>query len=94
MAALSTYIVVNTTTVPAGVAATVVAGEPGTGGPAGFGSESVVAGTYGDVRPVTYKAGQLIALDPAGELYAAIGAGNLRLVTPGQETGGTLGTSN
>lgn len=44
--------------------------------------------------PVTFPKGQLIALDPAGPLFAQIGAGNLQLVTPAQETGGFLGTFN
>lgn len=92
--AINQYELTATVTVPAGTAATVVAGEPGTGGAAGYGNQASVAGTYGDIRPVTYKIGQLIALDPTGQLYAAIGAGNLRLVTPSQESGGGFGTSN
>ena len=59
-----------------------------------LGNEATVAGTYGDIRPVTYPKGQLIALDPAGQLYAAIGAGNLRLISAVQESGGGFGTSN
>jgi hypothetical protein len=95
--AINNYLLTATVTVPAGTAATVVPGEPGTGGPAGFGIKASVAGTYGDVRPVTYQLGQLIALDPTGQLFTAIGGGNLRLVTPAQETGGGYnsgGTSN
>jgi hypothetical protein len=92
--AVNQYELTATVTVPAGTPATVVAGEPGTGGAAGYGNQASVAGTYGDIRAVTYKIGQLIALDPAGQLYTAIGAGNLRLVTPSQESGGGFGTSN
>jgi hypothetical protein len=44
--------------------------------------------------PTTYLKGQLIALDPAGQLFTAIGAGNLRQVTPAQEDGGSYGTAN
>lgn len=92
--AINQYELTATVVVPAGAPAVVVAGEPGTAGPAGYGSEATAAGTYGDVRPVTYNKGQLIALDPTGQLYAAIGAGNLRQVTAAQESGGGFGTSN
>ncbi|MGH3305046.1 MAG: hypothetical protein ACRDOK_25940 [Streptosporangiaceae bacterium] len=96
--AINNYVLSATVTVPAGTAATVIAGEPGTGGVASlFGTEATVAGTYGDVRPTTFRPGQLIALDPAGQLFAAIGGGNLRQVTRAQETGGGYnsgGTSN
>ena len=44
--ALSRYVVIATTTVPAGTPATSVAGEPATGGASGYGSASVSAG-YG-----------------------------------------------
>jgi hypothetical protein len=68
-------------------------GEPGTGGGAGYGSAGVVSGEA--PWPTTFLKGQLIALDPAGQLYALIGGGNLRQVTPAQETGGLgIGTSN
>jgi hypothetical protein len=73
--ALSRYVLTATVTVPAGTAATVVAGEPATGGAAGYGSVST---TSGPTWPVTYLKGTPIILDPAGALYAAIGAGNLR----------------
>jgi hypothetical protein len=55
--------------------ATVVAGEPATGGAAGFGSSAI---TGGPVYPTTYRAGQVIVLDPVGAVYAGIGAGYLR----------------
>jgi hypothetical protein len=38
------------------------------------------------------QAGQEIALDPAGALFTQVGSGNLRQVTPAQETGGSYGT--
>jgi hypothetical protein len=37
---------------------------------------------------VTYQRGTPIMLDPAGPLYAQIGAGNLRAFTDGQDTAG------
>jgi len=89
--AINRYVLTADVTVPAGTAATVVAGEPGTGGAAGFGGAPT---TGGPVWARTYKRGQLIDLDPAGSQFTAIGAGNLRQVTPAQETGGSLGTGN
>jgi hypothetical protein len=73
--ALARYVLTATVTVPAGTAATPVAGEPETGAPAGPGN---AATTGGPLWPATYLAGTTIILDPAGSLYAAIGAGNLR----------------
>ena len=74
--ALSRYVLTATVTVPAGTPATVAAGEPGTGGAAGYGSKSTSAGIgyFGQ----TFIAGTAIVLDPAGALFTAIGAGNLR----------------
>jgi hypothetical protein len=93
--AVNTYVVNTTTTIAAGTAATVVAGEPGTGGAAGFGNAATSAGY--DVKPLTFYRGQLIKLDPTGPLYTAIGAGNLTQVTRTAEagtSGGQWGTSN
>ena len=94
--ALGKYVLTATVTVPAGTAATVVAGEPGTGGASGFGGAPLAAGQVEAPWPVTYLKGQLIEVDSAGPLYAAIGAGNLRAWTGAQETGGLagMGTSN
>ncbi|HEY2638964.1 MAG TPA: hypothetical protein VGI66_03645 [Streptosporangiaceae bacterium] len=93
--AINNYVLTATVTVAAGTPATVVAGEPGTGGPAGYGNVGETAGTWAQPWPTTFLKGQLIALDPAGQLFAAIGSGNLRQVTPAQESGGLgIGTSN
>ena len=89
--ALQRYVVATTTTVGAGTAATVVAGEPETGGAAGYGS---AATTGGPLWPITYRAGQVLILDPAGSLYAAIGAGNLRAYVQGQDDSGHAALSN
>ncbi len=74
--ALNKYVITSTTTVPAGTASTPTAGEPATGGAAGFGNASVSAGI--GYFPQTFIAGTTIILDPAGALFTAIGAGNLR----------------
>ena len=61
-----------------------------TGGASGFGS---AATTGGPLWPVTYLAGTTIMLDPAGPLYTAIGAGNLRAYQ-GQDDVGHAALSN
>jgi hypothetical protein len=89
--AVNRYVLTATVTVAAGTPSTVVAGEPGTGGAAGFGNRST---TGGPLWPTTFLQGQQIMLDPAGALYTQIGAGNLALLTEAQETGGQIGVSN
>jgi hypothetical protein len=90
--ALNRYVLTATVTVPAGTLATLVAGEPGTGGAAGFGNASTSAG-YG-LFPQTFIKGTPIILDPASALYTAIGAGNLRAFVDGQDTVGHAALSN
>lgn len=89
--ALSKFVLTSTVTVPPGTPSTPVAGEPGTGGSAGYGSASTVSGP---LWPTTFQQGQVVVLDPAGSWFAAIGAGNLKPFTAAQETGGSLGVSN
>jgi hypothetical protein len=91
--AVSRYVVVADTTVPAGTAAAPVAGEPATGGAAGYGS---AATTGGPLWATAYARGQVIVLDPAGSLYAAIIAagGTLRAFTDGTDAAGRPGISN
>ena len=89
--ALNRYVLTAQVTVSAGTAATVVAGEPGTEGPAGYGG---VATTGGPLWPTTYLKGQAIVLDPAGSLFAAIGGGNLRAWVDGQDTSGHAALGN
>jgi hypothetical protein len=86
--AVNRYVVTADTTVPAGTAATVVAGEPSTGGWGGF------ATTGGPLMATTYRRGQVIVLDPAGTLYGLIGAGNLRAYVQGQDDVGHAALSN
>ncbi len=90
--ALSRYVLTATTTVPAGTPSVPVAGEPGTGGAAGFGSASISAGA--EDWPSTLIAGTTIVLDPAGALFAAIGAGNLRPYVQGQDDVGHAALAN
>lgn len=85
--ALARYVLTATVTVAAGtLTAAAVAGEPGTGGAAGFGNASTSAGY--DVHPNTFLEGTTIILDSAGALYTAIGAGNLRSYIQGQDDSG------
>lgn len=89
--ALNRYTLTATVTVAAGTAATVAAGEPGTGGAAGYGN---AATTGGQLWAATFLPGQAIYLDPAGALYAAIGAGNLAAWTDGTSSPGHQALSN
>lgn len=65
--ALARYVITASVTVPAGTPATVTAGEPGTGGAAGFGNTGISAGYA--AFPQTFVAGTLIVLDSASPLY-------------------------
>jgi hypothetical protein len=61
--ALSRFVVTARVTLTTDTLATVVAGEPGTGGAAGFGNAAVSAGAA--VFPVALQAGTAIVLDSA-----------------------------
>jgi hypothetical protein len=89
--ALNRYVLTATVTVAAGMAATVVAGEPGTGGAAGYGGAPT---TGGPLWPTTYLKGQVIVLDPAGSWFTAIGAGNLRAFADTDAVNHFTGVSN
>jgi hypothetical protein len=95
--ALSRYVLTSTVTLTAAQAVAVIAGEPGTGGAAGYGNTAVTPGTpsgsYANV-PLTFLEGTAIVLDPAGALYAAIGSGNLRAYTQGTDDVGHAALSN
>jgi hypothetical protein len=91
--ALARYIVTKATTVPQGTLSTAAAGEPGTGGAAGFGNASTSAG-YG-VFAQTFLPGTAIILDSASALYAALnGAGALRAWVQGQDDIGHAALAN
>ena len=89
--ALQRYVLTASVTAPAGTAATVVPGDPATGGAAGYGN---AATTGGPLWPTAYQVGQVIVLDPAGALFAAIGAGNLRAYVQGQDDVGHAALAN
>ena len=89
--ALNRYVLTATVTITPGTAATPTPGEPGTGGPAGYGS---AARTGGGLYPVTFLAGTPIILDPAGSLYPALGAGNLRPYLEGTDDVGQAALAN
>jgi hypothetical protein len=89
--AVNRYVLITNVTLAAGTPATVVAGEPGTGGAAGFGGAPT---TGGPVFPTTLIKGTAIMLDPAGPLYTQIGAGNLRAFVDGQDNVGHAALSN
>ncbi len=90
--ALQRYVLTSTVTISAGTAASVVAGEPGTGGAAGNGNAGISAGFA--PWPQTFTEGTAILLDPAGALYAAIGAGNLRAYGQGTDDVGHAALAN
>jgi hypothetical protein len=101
--ALSRFVVTSTVTITPDTIATVVAGEPGTGGAAGFGSTATVSpgtgGKYSWLPHTFIKGMSIIADSSAGTtgpqlLYQAIGAGNLRAWVDGQDTIGHDGISN
>lgn len=101
--ALSRFVVTANVTLSPDTLATVVAGEPGTGGAAGYGNSGTVSpgtsGKYGYFGE-TITAGTVVYADSSGPstpptgpqlLYQAIGAGNLRAFVQGQDDkrGGT-----
>jgi hypothetical protein len=99
--ALSRFVLTSTVTLTPDATAAVVAGEPGTGGAAGFGNRGCTdgAGTWGSCG-ATWPAGTTIYADSGGgntgpeRLYAAIGAGNLRAYVQGQDDRGGAALSN
>jgi hypothetical protein len=82
--ALGKLVLTSTVTVPAGTPATVVAGEPGTGGAVGYGNIGISSGYA--AFPQTFVAGTPIVLDSAGALYAWLnGQGVLRVYQQGAD---------
>jgi hypothetical protein len=89
--ALARYVITSAVTVPAGTPATPAAGEPATGGSAGYGNSAISAGAV--LYPATYQAGQVIVLDSASALYTAL-SGSLRPYVQGQDGRGGAALSN
>jgi hypothetical protein len=106
--ALSRFVVTSTVTVTPDALATPVAGEPGTGGAAGFGSAATIVpavgseGKYGlPGMPLTFIEGTTIYADSAAGfatgaqlLYQAIGAANLRPYVQGSDDVGHAALAN
>lgn len=92
---LQRFVITAPVTVAAGTVATMVAGEPGTGGAAGFGNLAISAGA--EDWPTTFVQGQVITLDSGtpSPLYTALnGAGVLRPYVQGQDDVGHAALSN
>ena len=106
--ALSRFVVTALVTVTPDALATPTAGEPGTGGAAGYGNSATVVpvvgseGKYGlPGMPLTFRPGDVIVADSTAGfatgpqlLYQAIGAGNLRAYVHGQDDVGHAALSN
>jgi hypothetical protein len=106
--ALSRFVVTSTVTVTPDALIAPVAGEPGTGGAAGFGNAATIvaaAGSQGKYglpgMPLTFIQGTTIYADStagfatgAQLLYQAIGAANLRAYVQGQDDRGGAALSN
>jgi hypothetical protein len=106
--AISRFVVTQTVTIAPDALATPTAGEPGTGGAAGFGSAATVApvvgseGKYGlPGLPITFQQGEVIFADSTAGfatapqlLYQAIGSANLRAFIDGQDDVGHAGLSS
>ena len=58
------------------------------------GSASTPATTYAPLWTTTFLAGTAIVLDPAGKLFTAIGASNLRAFTDGTDNVGHAALAN
>ena len=85
--ALNRYTLTATVTVPAGTA---------TADANGFGLVTYAgpAGAWAEGYPVTFLKGQVITLDPAAALFAAIGSGNLAAFRDGTDAVGHASISN
>jgi len=89
---LNKLVITANTTLPAGTLSTVVPGDPGSGGAAGYGDTSATpTGSapwgYG-VMPLSFQAGMAIVLDNGtpSALYTALnGLGVIRAYIPGQD---------
>jgi len=106
--AISRFVLTGPVTVTADTLATVVAGEPGTGGAAGYGSSATApSGTQGKfglfasaATGGTWQQGMVIyassnsADGGAYLLWQAIGAANLRAYVPGQDDVGHAALGN
>lgn len=93
---LNRFVMTQTFTIPAGAVATVVAGEPGTGGAAGFGN-SAIGATGAELYPLTITAGTAILLDSGtpSQMYSVLNtAAVIRPYVAGQDDVGHAALSN
>ena len=91
--ALNRYVITSAVTVPAGTPAAPTAGEPGTGGAAGYGNTGISAGSA--AFPQTFVPGTPIVLDSASPLYVYLnGQGVLRAWVQGADDVGHAALSN
>jgi hypothetical protein len=91
--ALSKFVLTSTVTVPAGTLSTPVAGEPGSGGAAGYGSASVSAGAV--LFSQVIVRGTPVVLDPSSALYTFLnGQGVLRAWVQGADNVSHAATGN
>lgn len=94
---LQRFVVTADFSVPPGTVATPVAGEPGTGGPGGYGGAPLAAGQVEAPWPMTVRKNMVIVLDSGtpSPLYVALNtAGVLRAYVPGQDDRGGAALSN
>lgn len=93
--ALGRYVVTANYTIPQGTVGAGTAGEPGTGGVAGYGNSSTTAGYGVFASGQTIPAGSVLWLDNGGALYGVLnGASVLRAYVPGQDDVGHAALSN
>jgi hypothetical protein len=98
---LNKFVVILNITVPAGTLSTVVPGDPGSGGAAGYGDSSATPMTttpwgYG-VMPLSFQVGTAIVLDSGGggTLYNILaGLSAIRAYIPGQDDVSHAGIGN
>lgn len=101
LVAVNKYVLTSKVVLPAGsytpsVSTGTAPTTEGVGSPANFGTGSYAqgAGEYGSGDGVTFEKGTTILADPAGALYTAIGASNLRAFVDGQDDVGHAALSN
>jgi hypothetical protein len=89
----SRYVISQAINVPAGTPATVTAGEPGTGGAAGYGNVGISAGYA--TFPRSFQPGTAIVLHRASPLYSYLnGQGALRAYVQGTDDASHAAISN
>lgn len=92
---LQRFVITQNIVIAAGAVAAVVAGEPGTGGAAGYGNSSIGSGA--EEWATSYIAGTTIVLDSGtpSALYTALNtASAIRAYVPGQDDVGHAAISN